>query len=442
MNVEKDGPSISYETFVEELDEGDSFTTSLIDVLVKEMAERRTRPNPVDRRLISERTAKSLRMQAAPLHIYRSGQSNLRNRPSRRSIPVLPPRSSYSAFHDILSESDGDEEYGNLINPSGTVEGARLNTDLYDAYFPSTYDLPGSLSRQTESGAVSPPSPLPTGPAEPGYANWTSINPRPQSPPSTRSTLIFGSSSGPSSSLTRQSSIRRAHRSRTMDFNDFTSRRRSAMRSSTAQEDGPRGDSLSGDNSGRPSLFGTRRPSESSFTADSIHPYGLLPWSTIRRRSVPSTSGSVAGNAGSTSDTMAEPSGAASSNGGLSSSHLWYTLTSTTTSTSEPAMAGTAGLPSGSASGENDEDRPQVVAPRLRRGGLRPPEALQPHQYDALFPDVVSHGPSSADANNPTTSSTSALASGHVSSSPSDTTGVSSVHALVHSSGSPTVESR
>ena len=35
MNAEQETATISYETFVEELDEGDSFTTSLIDVLVK-----------------------------------------------------------------------------------------------------------------------------------------------------------------------------------------------------------------------------------------------------------------------------------------------------------------------------------------------------------------------------------------------------------------------
>ena len=35
MKVEKEGPSITYESFVEELDEGDAFTTTLIDVLVK-----------------------------------------------------------------------------------------------------------------------------------------------------------------------------------------------------------------------------------------------------------------------------------------------------------------------------------------------------------------------------------------------------------------------
>ena len=35
MEVEQDAHTITYEAFVEELDEGDSFTTSLVDVLVK-----------------------------------------------------------------------------------------------------------------------------------------------------------------------------------------------------------------------------------------------------------------------------------------------------------------------------------------------------------------------------------------------------------------------
>ncbi len=35
MKLEEDGAKITYESFVEDLDEGDSFTTSLVDVLVK-----------------------------------------------------------------------------------------------------------------------------------------------------------------------------------------------------------------------------------------------------------------------------------------------------------------------------------------------------------------------------------------------------------------------
>ncbi|EJF62351.1 hypothetical protein DICSQDRAFT_39920, partial [Dichomitus squalens LYAD-421 SS1] len=128
MKVEQDDPSITYEAFVEELDEGDAFTATLVDVLVKELAERKQRPNPGDRRLISERTAKSLRMQAAPLHVYRG--SSLRDR-ARRSVPLPPPRPYGTTFHDILSDSDGDEEYGTMLGSSGQLEGAQINTDLY-----------------------------------------------------------------------------------------------------------------------------------------------------------------------------------------------------------------------------------------------------------------------------------------------------------------------
>ena len=35
MKVEDEKPTITYEAFVEDLDEGDSFTASLVDVLVK-----------------------------------------------------------------------------------------------------------------------------------------------------------------------------------------------------------------------------------------------------------------------------------------------------------------------------------------------------------------------------------------------------------------------
>lgn len=35
MSMEKESPSITYEAFVEDLDEGDAFTASLFDILVK-----------------------------------------------------------------------------------------------------------------------------------------------------------------------------------------------------------------------------------------------------------------------------------------------------------------------------------------------------------------------------------------------------------------------
>ncbi|KAI0340740.1 hypothetical protein BDW22DRAFT_1333608, partial [Trametopsis cervina] len=69
--LEKGEPNITYESFVTELDIGDSFTTSLVDILVKEIASRHTRLDPFDRNHISEKTAKSLRLQAARPRIHR-----------------------------------------------------------------------------------------------------------------------------------------------------------------------------------------------------------------------------------------------------------------------------------------------------------------------------------------------------------------------------------
>ncbi|KAH9899598.1 hypothetical protein C8Q73DRAFT_680467 [Cubamyces lactineus] len=433
MNAEQETATISYETFVEELDEGDSFTTSLIDVLVKEMAERRTRPNPLDRRLISERTAKTLRMQAAPLHIYR-GPSSLRDR-SRRGFPVLPPR-SYNTFRDILSESDGEDEYGTVLGASGPLEGARINTDLYDAYFPSTDDLPGSLSRRTEPAPF--PSPPHTLPTEPTGA-WLPSGPPTQPPPSARSVWPT-STSGSGASLTRQSSIRRLPRPRSVlaDFAEFTARRRSTIRNSNTQEDGPRADSSS-EPTGRSIASGTRRGTESYSTTDPMFAYyPMSPWSSARRRSMPSTSSSTGGNARSTATAAAEdsahdPSGSRSP----SSSQLWYSLTSTPPSTETAAPV--AGSSASAADGASE--RPQVVAPRLRRGGLRPPESLLTHQIDDAPANATSSGHEASDSL-PPVSSLDTMVSDPPSSGHYDIAGLSSVPTLPHSPEPPAVDSR
>ncbi|KAI0660735.1 hypothetical protein C8Q70DRAFT_972044 [Cubamyces menziesii] len=430
MNAEQETATISYETFVEELDEGDSFTTSLIDVLVKEMAERRTRPNPVDRRLISERTAKTLRMQAAPLHIYR-GPSSIRDR-SRRGFPVLPPR-SYNSFRDILSESDGEDEYGTVLGASGPLEGARINTDLYDAYFPSTDDLPGSLSRRTE------PAPFPslshTIPTEPTGV-WLPSGPPTQSPPRS---IWPTSTNGSGASLTRQSSIRRPPRPRSAvaDFAEFTARRRSSIRNSNTQEDGPRADTSS-EPSSRSVTSGTRRAAESNSSTDPMFAYyPMLPWSSARRRSMPSTSSSTAGNARSTSTAAAEdPAHGASGSRSPSSSQLWYSMTSAPPSTETAApVAG-----SSTSAADSGSERPQVVAPRLRRGGLRPPESLLTHHIDDAAANATSSGHETSDSLPPVSSLDTMVPdppSGHY-----DLAGLSSVPTLPHSPEPPAVDSR
>lgn len=327
------------------------------------MAERKQRPNPVDRRLISEKTAKTLRLQAGNLHVYRSSHGSLRDR-ARRSVPLPPPRPYSTTFHDILSDSDGDEEYGTMLGSSGQVEGAQINTDLYDAYLPSTYDLPGSISRATERNAGSPHPPEPTG-------SWLMHSP-PRSPSTGFGTAGWMGLGGPgSSSLTRQPTVRRPHRSRTMDssteFAGFTSRRRTAIRNSATQDDGPR--ESSGEALGRSSSVDATRPAEVSPTVTDTGSRGSLDLSAwmARRRAGASSLGNVS------VDELGWPS--TSSN--PSSSQMWYSMTTSSSASPEPMSL--AALSRRSSTTDLNDDRRQSIAPRLRRGGLRPPESLLLH---------------------------------------------------------------
>ncbi|KAG6845426.1 hypothetical protein H0H87_009333 [Tephrocybe sp. NHM501043] len=209
--LEETEPTIGYEEFVHDLETGDSFTTSLIEVLVKELAERRTRPHANgDRRLIAERTARNLRQLGAPHRIYHEEHSHGRYIPRRRSANL----SDYLSAPPPEMDMEEDEDiFGRFLgNDPNIIEGARINSDLYDAYG-------GGHSR-----AISSPSP----PAE----EVTSPLPPPLPHTNFRSgpwSMLSGSSS-----LNRQPSLRRSTRSaRTVDFNEFnefTHRRRSSTR--------------------------------------------------------------------------------------------------------------------------------------------------------------------------------------------------------------------
>ena len=91
------------------------------------MAERRQRQG--DRRLISDRTAKGLRTLAAPQRVYRDRTG--RGVPSRRPLNLtdylsVPP--------DEMELDDDNDSLESMIDHSGMIEGARMNSDLYDAY--------------------------------------------------------------------------------------------------------------------------------------------------------------------------------------------------------------------------------------------------------------------------------------------------------------------
>jgi hypothetical protein len=197
---------------VKELDIGDSFTTTLVDILVTELADRDTRSNPEDRRMIGERTAKSLRALINPTRVYST--SAFRRMSARRNhLPMYlthPP--------EEMDLDDDEDEFDSILD--GTESIAPRRAAMINTYTsPPTSSLPIGGSNTVIPFRSTSPTPL-TLPDEP-------LPPLPYS----RSYWVPPRSSIPAAhSLTRSSSIRRPTRSRTVDFNDFTSRRRSTTR--------------------------------------------------------------------------------------------------------------------------------------------------------------------------------------------------------------------
>ncbi|KAG6813442.1 hypothetical protein H0H92_011139 [Tricholoma furcatifolium] len=338
--LEKTEPTITYEDFVHDLETGDSFTTSLIDVLVKELAERRTRPdNNDDRKFIADRSFKSLRQLLARHRVYREhsmGQS-IHSIPRRRSATLT----DYLSAPPLEMDMEEDEDiFERILDHNTSIEGARINSDLYDAY----------------GGVSIIPSPSP--PAE--------------IPPPQRITQAhFRSgpwsmvSSGPST-LTRQPSIRRAPRSRTVDFNEFTHRRRS----STRENAGSRGE-----------------PSEPQEPLR--HPQAarrFFPFFRTRRLD-PDLWGPDSPVEESAGFAVAE-----SSNASEPSATPWFSLT-------PPVAREFARTDEGLADAEVSDERTHAgAAPRLRRGGVRAPESILSRHASPIPPFTFS---GEQPANNP-----------------------------------------
>jgi hypothetical protein len=104
------------------------------------MAERRQR-QAADRRLISDRTAKGLRTLAAPQRVYRDRSG--RGVGARRPLNLTD---YLSAPPDEMELDDDNDSLESMVDPSGAIEGARMNTNLYDAYA-----NPGSCSSSLAS---------------------------------------------------------------------------------------------------------------------------------------------------------------------------------------------------------------------------------------------------------------------------------------------------
>jgi hypothetical protein len=246
--LEKSEPSISYEAFVEDLDTGDSFTASLVDVLVRvrprsfpihselhlltlhmqELAERRARPT--DRRPIADRTAKTLRWLSTSFRVYRERPVVRSSMSTRRAVNL----SEYlSQPQDEMDIEDEDDDFDAVVGDgAASVEGVRTMSDLYEAYAPNvtwSSGLPSSAQRRPHATFVTPPAaPNPEPSAEEAPPSRYNLAYSWTAPPATASTT--------SSTLQRHPSVRRPGRSRTVDFNDFTFRRRSTIRQNVTQE--------------------------------------------------------------------------------------------------------------------------------------------------------------------------------------------------------------
>ena len=165
------------------------------------------------------------------------------------------------------------------------------------------------------------------------------------------------------SSLSRQSSIRRHPRSRTSDFNEFTTRRRTTGRHDSASQSAPSSTS-------RASTTGTGESSSSMDIANLLHNHHSVGSEATNPMPVATFGPSSASNAltrrGVTRVRSSdEPDG---SSGESSSSSRLGPVTLHTSAVSDAA-------PSSS--------RLHISAPRLRRGGVRAPE-----QYAAATPAV------------------------------------------------------
>ncbi|KAJ3871996.1 hypothetical protein F5051DRAFT_456819 [Lentinula edodes] len=204
--LDKTEPEINFERFVEELDAGDSFTTSIFDILVNELADRQSRSNVDDRRLIGERTARSLRIITTSNKVYFSSSFSHRVTGRSRSHIYYP-----GPPEDIdLEEDEEEDEFSALLDTDTTL---RQQHDAMMETAGASSVLPSFAARSSSPAPIAP-----TDEVSAYSRSWV--------PP--HSYLQSGSS------LSRSSSLRRPARSRTVDFNDFTSRRRSTIRNTTS----------------------------------------------------------------------------------------------------------------------------------------------------------------------------------------------------------------
>lgn len=277
-------------------------------------------------------------MQAAPLHIYRERYTT---NPRRRYAVdyALTPNPGYL---------DGeDDEPTEIIEAGNAPEGTRINSDLYDAYRPPSYDH--IVERIAE--------PLSTTSSTSDTSAERVVGVRPMSPPMSAPSRPFWPSDA---SL----AIRRPPRSRTIDFSDFTTRRRSVYRQ-TAEQTSSSEPVRSEDSSDGTWRFSSTldRPGPGAATTTLSGPsrprrfFSLAAWADSTRRVDPEDILGTEERDGLPEDPLSPDS-------------LEFLYSQNFRDL--PPL----GPPSGSLTlPERHRERPGVP-PRLRRGGLRAPESL------------------------------------------------------------------
>ncbi|KAG6333313.1 hypothetical protein ID866_5780 [Astraeus odoratus] len=348
--LEKVEPMISYEAFVEDLDRGDSFTTSLIEVLVKEIAERRFRQSAADRGLIADRTARSLRRLSSSAAVYRERVAG-RGTGGRRAMDHTDFLSQPPDELEVDEEDEDSALYGTY---NTFVEGARLNTDLYEAYRSQHSWSNSSIPHIFSVPHVSPPLSVPSSDSSASDRVLPPLIEASPPPPShARMNMWLPPPSGLlHSTLTRQNSIRRPGRTRTADFSEFTTQRRNLARQYAIEED----PTLHSDGSTATAPVSDSAPlhirsddaassSHPSYRTSSSQARRFFPFGRPRRFEVIPTP---------------RPATSVSEDWLFHPPQTWaspYERTDTTRLDEE-----------------NQDERSQ--APRLRRGGLRAPEAM------------------------------------------------------------------
>lgn len=280
-------------------------------------------------------------MLSTPLRIYSDRAS--RAHPSRRNATLT--EYLHPAPLEVDMEDEDEDFDGMLDNGTSIVEGVRINSELYEAF-----GWPES-SRRLGASASPPPnadSPIPIS--------------RSRSPPSSARNLPWtmppaapGSLSG--SPLVRQPSLRRPTRTRTVDFNDFTHRRRSSIRDS---------------NSSRPeALESASEPPEGLRNTGTQSARRFFPFTRTRRRE-------------SSNFPWSEATEVA--NGESSEAGAQYFDAEPSSRFGNTISVGSTPFRTTPDNTEISEERARGGALRLRRGGIRAPESMLSRHASPIAP--------------------------------------------------------